>query len=85
MMKSLCCKLGHNRDFLTPQICFNAIRESIILAKISEFTVKKKNTTHHPLKQKWTVPIDNGWENPFGLNGLNLYENICHYVSRRSE
>ena len=30
-----------------------------------------KNTTQHPLKQKWTVPIDNGGEKTFGLNGLN--------------
>ena len=50
-------KLGPSRDFLTPQICFLTL-----FAKIPEFTVKMKNTTHHPLKQKWTVPINNGGE-----------------------
>ena len=29
-----------------------------------------KNTTQYPLKQKWTVPIDNGWKIPLGINGL---------------
>ena len=29
-----------------------------------------KNTTQHPLKQKWTVQIDYGGEIPFIINGL---------------
>ena len=32
-------KSCHSRDFFTSQICFNAIHENKIFAKISEFTV----------------------------------------------
>ena len=34
-----------SREFLTPQICLNTIRENKILAKISEFTVLSNPTS----------------------------------------
>ena len=37
-----------------------------------KFWIKMKNTSQHPLKQKWTVPIDNGGKFRFWHKWLTL-------------
>ena len=47
-----------SRDFLMSQICFNAIRENKILAKISEFTVYHVTGEFSNLRYSFTIKTE---------------------------
>ena len=53
-------KLCPSRDFLRPEICFKRNSRKYHSREIFRIYSKNEKYPHHSLKQKWTVPIDNG-------------------------
>ena len=58
-------------------------RIMLCLIRLTEWSIKMKNTTQQPLQLKWTGTLDNSGKHPFGIKELSTFlwfaafANVC--------